>query len=147
MTKIVAIGCDHAGFDLKVKIIEMLQSINYQIIDCGCHSNESVDYPDMVHPVGKMVNNSECSLGIVVCGSGNGVNMTVNKYQNVRSALCWTSEIASLARLHNDANILALPARYLTTEQGLEIVGTFIETEFEGGRHQNRVDKINKILP
>ena len=138
----IAIGGDHAGFELKSKVIKKLQENGYQVKDFGPYSNESCDYPDYVHPLAKEVEKGEFKFGIVICGSGNGVNMVANKYQGIRSGLCWNSELAEMTRLHNDANILAVPARYITEEVGLEIVSTFLETEFEGGRHQRRVDKI-----
>ena len=114
----------------------------YELEDFGCYSEESIDYPDYGHPVAKKVESSEGILGIIICGSGNGINMTANKHQGVRSALCWTSEIALLAREHNDANILALPARYLTIDEALKIVDVFFSAKFEGGRHARRVSKI-----
>ena len=117
----------------------------YSVKDFGCNSNESVDYPDFAHPVARMVEENDSTLGILICGSGNGINMTANKHQGVRSALCWLPEIAELARLHNNANRLVLPARFLTTEEAFKIVDTFFSKDFEGGRHQNRVDKIGCI--
>lgn len=138
----IAIGCDHAGFTLKTKIINHLQSKGFTLDDKGCYSEESIDYADYAHPVASQVENNPGSLGILLCGSGNGINMTANKHQGVRSALCWTPEIAKLAREHNDANILTLPARFLTDEVALEIVDIFFATEFEGGRHQKRIEKI-----
>ena len=142
MKNYIPIGADHAGFDLKKTIIEFLSNKGFELEDFGCYSEESIDYPDYGHPVAEQVEARENVLGIVICGSGNGINMTVNKHQGVRSALCWKSEIAKLAREHNNANILALPARYLTTEEALEIVDVFFTTEFEGGRHERRVNKI-----
>jgi ribose 5-phosphate isomerase B len=138
----IAIGSDHAGFTLKTKIINHLQSKGFTLDDKGCYSEESIDYADYAHPVASQVENNPGSLGILLCGSGNGINMTANKHQGVRSALCWTPEIAKLAREHNDANILTLPARFLTDEVALEIVDIFFATEFEGGRHQKRIEKI-----
>ena len=138
----IAIGGDHAGFNLKSKVIKKLEENGYQVKDFGPYSSQSCDYPDYVHPLAKEVEKGEFKFGIVICGSGNGVNMVANKYQGIRSGLCWNSELAEMTRLHNDANILAVPARYITEELGLEIVSTFLETEFEGGRHQRRVDKI-----
>ena len=138
----IAIGSDHAGFTLKTKIINHLQSKGFTLDDKGCYSEESIDYADYAHPVASQVENNPGSLGILLCGSGNGINMTANKHQGVRSALCWTPEIAKLAREHNDANILTLPARFLTEEVALEIVDIFFATEFEGGRHQKRIEKI-----
>lgn len=142
MKKYIPIGADHAGFELKNSIIEFLSNKGFELEDFGCYSEESIDYPDYGHPVASQVEERENVLGIVICGSGNGINMTANKHQGVRSALCWKAEIAKLAREHNDANILALPARYLTTEEALEIVDVFFTTEFEGGRHERRVNKI-----
>tara|TARA_B100000674_G_scaffold104243_1_gene76301 strand:- start:9334 stop:9765 length:432 start_codon:yes stop_codon:yes gene_type:complete len=138
----IAIGGDHAGFNLKSKVIKKLEENGYQVKDFGPYSSQSCDYPDYVHPLAKEVEKGEFKFGIVICGSGNGVNMVANKYQGIRSGLCWNSELAEMTRLHNDANILAVPARYITEELGLEIVSAFLETEFEGGRHQRRVDKI-----
>ena len=140
--KILPIGCDHAGFDLKNEIIKHLSQKGYEIKDYGCPDKESIDYPDYGHPVASYVESNDNVLGIVICGSGNGINMTVNKHQGVRYALCWSKEIAELSRLHNDANIIALPARFLTTKEAIEMVDVFLTTEFEGGRHQRRVDKI-----
>lgn len=143
MNSIVPIGCDHAGYELKLAIIDLLESKGYKVMDVGCDSTESIDYPDYGHPVAEFVENNSDTLGIVICGSGNGINMTVNKHQGVRSALCWEVEIAELARQHNNANVLALPARFITEEKGLEMVTAFFNTEFEGGRHARRVDKIS----
>lgn len=142
MKKYIPIGADHAGFELKKILIELLTEKGYEIEDLGCHSEKSIDYPDFGHPVAEKVQSNNDVLGILICGSGNGINMTANKHQGVRSALCWKKEIAQLAREHNDANILALPARFLSIEAAKEIVLTFLTTEFEGGRHQRRVDKI-----
>lgn len=143
MKKVVPIGCDHAGFELKQKVMKHLVDKGYEIKDVGCYSSESVDYPDFGHPVAEYVEQNEGSLGIVICGSGNGINMTVNKHQQIRSALCWTVEIAELARLHNNANIIALPARFISEELGIEMVDVFFNTAFEGGRHERRVNKIS----
>lgn len=141
--KIVPIGADHAGFILKGKVINLLESLGYEVKDFGCFSEESIDYPDYAHPVADLVENNKGMLGILICGSGNGINMTANKHTGIRSALCWDVEIAALARQHNDANIVALPARFISSELALEIVQTFLGTEFEGGRHQRRIDKIS----
>lgn len=138
----IAIGSDHAGFPLKQVLIQHLKSKNIEVKDFGPTNEDSVDYPDFGHPVAKDVEDKNSDLGIVICGSGNGINMTVNKHKNIRSALSWTPEIASLARQHNDANVLALPARFISEKLGLEIVDAFVDNEFEGGRHQRRVDKI-----
>lgn len=142
MSQIIPIGSDHAGFELKSKLIEYLTQKGYEMKDFGCHSSESVDYPDFGHPVAEFVENNKGLKGIVICGSGNGINMTVNKHQGIRSALCWNNEIAKLARLHNDANIIALPARFIDESLAKQMVDTFFNTDFEGGRHQRRVDKI-----
>jgi len=142
MKKYIPIGADHAGFELKNVLIELLTEKGYEMEDFGCYSEESIDYPDFGHPVAYKVEGDDAILGILICGSGNGINMTANKHQGVRSALCWNKEIAQLAREHNNANIVTLPARYLTIEEAKEIVLTFISTDFEGGRHQRRVDKI-----
>lgn len=142
MKKIIPIGADHAGFELKAAIIDHLAVAGYTLKDVGCYSEESIDYPDFGHPVAEMVEQNEGMLGILICGSGNGINMTANKHQGVRSALCWKNELAELARLHNNANIIALPARFISTEEALEMVDTFLTTNFEGGRHERRVEKI-----
>ena len=138
----LAIGNDHAGSDLKKKIVNLLKDQNIEVINYGTDQNESVDYPDFVHPVGRSIQENKVDLAIVICGSGNGVNMVVNKYSKVRSALCWNTELAGLARSHNNANILAIPARFVSEEVAIEMVNTFLTTPFEGGRHQNRVEKI-----
>ena len=142
MGKLIPIGCDHAGYDLKLKVIELLKQLGHEVKDYGCHSTESIDYPDFAHPVANHVEENEGSIGVLMCGSGNGINMTANKHQGVRSALCWSKEIAELARQHNNANILTLPARFLPEEEALEIVKAFFSTDFEGGRHEKRVNKI-----
>jgi ribose 5-phosphate isomerase B len=142
MSQIIPIGSDHAGFELKSKLIEYLTEKGYEIKDFGCNSTESIDYPDYGHPVAEFVENNKGNKGIVICGSGNGINMTVNKHQGVRSALCWNNEIAKLARLHNDANMIALPARFIDETLAKQMVDTFFNTNFEGGRHQRRVEKI-----
>jgi len=139
----VAIGNDHAGTEYKNTIVEFLKNEGYEVLNFGTNTNESVDYPDFIHPVAKSVNNDEVDFGIIICGSGNGANMTANKYQKVRSALCWNKEITSLAREHNNANILSIPARYTSEAQAVEMVKTFINTPFEGGRHERRVEKIS----
>jgi ribose 5-phosphate isomerase B len=139
----VAIGCDHAGFDYKDTIIRVLKKEGVEVIDKGTYSTDSVDYPDFVHPVADLVETGEVELGVLICGSGNGVSMSANKHKNIRAALCWKDEIASLARLHNDANIISIPARFVSAKLARQMVRTFISTEFEGGRHQRRVDKIS----
>lgn len=142
----IFIACDHAGFELKELVCKYLKINNIEFLDCGTDSNSSVDYPDFIHSVIRNFDqyNSE-KLGIIICGSGNGVNMTANKYKHIRSALCWNVEIAEMARLHNNANFMALPARYLNNDDAISIVESFINTNFEGGRHINRVSKINKL--
>lgn len=145
-SKIIAMGCDHAGFYLKQKIKDILLDRGYMIEDFGTYSDESVDYPDFAHAVAKVVNDGFFERGILICGSGNGVNMTANKYRFVRAALCWNSEIAYFARLHNDANILSIPARYIDDEVAIETVKVFLNTDFEGGRHIPRIEKISMIL-
>ena len=142
MKKVIPIGCDHAGFELKMILIDHLQEKGYELKDFGCYSEESIDYPDFGHPVASMVESNEGTLGILICGSGNGINMTANKHQGVRSALCWKKEIAELARAHNNANIIALPARFISTQEAVEIIDAFFTTPFEGGRHERRVNKI-----
>ncbi|WP_341199991.1 ribose 5-phosphate isomerase B [Croceibacter atlanticus] len=138
----IAIGNDHAGTFYKNTIVEYLKSENIEVINYGTNSEDSVDYPDFVHPVAADVESNRVNLGIIICGSGNGASMTANKHQGVRSALCWTKEITKLSREHNDANILSIPARFTSVQQALEMVKVFLNTEFEGGRHQTRVDKI-----
>jgi ribose 5-phosphate isomerase B len=139
----IAIGCDHAGVEVKSAIIELLEGKGHSMIDKGPFSTESVDYPDYGHQVAEAVEFKEADLGVVICGSGNGINMTVNKHQGIRGALCWLPEIASLARQHNDANIIAIPARFLSQEEINTIIIAFFEAEFEGGRHGRRVNKIS----
>lgn len=140
----IAIGNDHAGTEYKFEIIKLLEARGITVTNYGTNEDTSVDYPDFVHPVAKDVDAKKVDFGILVCGSGNGVSMTANKYTNVRAGLCWTKEITELTRLHNNANILSIPARYTSIPQALGMVETFLDTEFEGGRHQNRVDKIAK---
>ncbi|MDT0642704.1 ribose 5-phosphate isomerase B [Zunongwangia sp. F363] len=138
----IAIGNDHAGTTYKQKVVEYLENKGIKVINHGTNSEDSVDYPDFVHPVAKDVADKNVDLGIIICGSGNGANMTANKHAEIRSALCWTSEIAELARSHNNANILSIPARFVSVHQAVDMVDTFLNTEFEGGRHQKRIDKI-----
>ena len=138
----IPIGADHAGFELKEKVKTFLSMKGIEVKDFGCYSNDSIDYPDYGHPVAEMVENNPGMIGILICGSGNGINMTANKHQGIRSALCWNNEIAELARLHNDANIIALPARFISYEEAFEMIDIFLNTPFEGGRHQNRINKI-----
>ncbi|WP_314205004.1 ribose 5-phosphate isomerase B [Capnocytophaga bilenii] len=138
----IAIGNDHAGVETKNAIVAYLKSRNIQVENFGTDSNDSVDYPDFGHAVGTAVASGEATLGIVICGSGNGIAMTVNKHAGVRCAVCWTKEIAALARAHNDANVISIPARFTAVPQAVEMVATFLDTPFEGGRHQRRVEKI-----
>lgn len=140
----IAIGSDHAGFLLKEKLKIYLQSKKIEVNDCGCYSEERADYPDFAHAVATSVTNKEVDFGILMCGSGNGINMAANKHKEIRSALCWMPEIAQLARLHNDANILVLPARYISEEEAKKCVDIFLSTAFEGGRHADRVKKISE---
>lgn len=142
-SKIIPIGADHAGFQLKETLKKYLSSKGYEVNDVGCFSEESIDYPDFAHPVAEMVEQNDGMLGILICGSGNGISMSANKHQGIRSALCWKTEVAELARLHNDANILTLPARFISEKEAIEMVDVFFSTAFEGGRHQKRVDKIS----
>lgn len=140
---ILAIGADHAGFSLKEKLKKYLLEQGHEVKDFGANSEQSVDYPDFAHPVSNAVENKEVDFGLLMCGSGNGINMTANKHAGIRSALCWTPEIAKLARQHNDANILTLPARFIEEAEAKKCVDIFLATPFEGGRHQGRVNKIN----
>lgn len=139
---IIPMASDHAGFELKEYLREKLTEKGYQIKDMGTYSADSVDYPDMIHPLAKEINAGNYEFGIIMCGSANGVSMVANKYQNVRCALCWQEEIAQLAKQHNNANIISLPARFISKEKALSIVDAYLNTEFEGGRHQKRVEKI-----
>jgi ribose 5-phosphate isomerase B len=142
----LALGSDHAGFKLKEEIIRYLVSNEIQFHDFGTYSDESTDYPIFAHAVAHAVNNGSFARGVVICGSGNGVNMTANKYPEVRAALCWNAEIARLARLHNDANILSLPGRFIESGEAIRALNAFLETDFEGGRHAARVKKISPNL-
>jgi ribose 5-phosphate isomerase B len=139
----ISIGNDHAGPQLKAEIVKMLREQGHDVINFGTDTTDSVDYPDHAHAVMQSLTTGETELSILICGTGNGICMTANKYSGVRAALCWRPEIAILARQHNDANVLCLPARFLEIEDALNIVEVFLETEFEGGRHQNRINKIN----
>lgn len=141
--KKIAIVSDHAGYFLKEKILSYLIKEKHDVKDLGCTSEEPVDYPDFGHPLANTVSAGEYEIGISVCGTGNGINMTVNKHPGIRSALCWNEEISRLARAHNDANICALPGRFISESEAYLIVKTFINTSFEGGRHQRRIDKIS----
>ena len=140
--KIVGIGGDHAGFHLKEKLINWLEGAGYEVQDFGTNSEDSVDYPDYIHPLAHALEEKKFEKGILICGSGNGVAITANKHADVRAALCWNNEIAELARQHNDANAIAIPARFVSEELAFQMVKTFLNTEFEGGRHQRRVQKI-----
>ncbi len=141
--KTIVISCDHAGFDLKERVKQVLMQKGITVKDFGPDSAERVDYPDMIHPLAKAIDNGSYEMGIIICGSGNGVAMTANKYPNVRAGISWNVEIAELCRLHNDANVLSLPARFISEELALECINKFISTEFEGGRHATRVNKIS----
>lgn len=138
----ISIGNDHAGTDYKFAIVKHLKAKGFTVTNYGTDSNDSVDYPDFVHPVAIDVNDNKVDFGILICGSANGVAMTANKYQNVRAGICWMNEITELTRQHNNANIICIPARYTAIPQAIKMVDTFLETKFEGGRHQKRVDKI-----
>ncbi|MCF4100628.1 ribose 5-phosphate isomerase B [Gillisia sp. M10.2A] len=138
----ISIGNDHAGTEYKYAVVAYLESKGIVVTNYGTNSEDSVDYPDFVHPVATDVENKKVDLGIIICGSGNGASMTANKHQGVRCALCWSNEIAKLARQHNDANILSIPARFVSQTQAIDMVETFLSTAFEGGRHQTRVNKI-----
>jgi len=145
-SKELLISSDHGGFELKTFLIEKLHNEGIRVKDFGTYSEESVDYPDFMHPIAKIVNDGENKTAIIICGSGNGAQMTANKYENVRAALCWNSELAKLARLHNDANILSLPGRFIDFEEAWKTVQLFLNTEFEGGRHIRRVNKISEKI-
>ncbi len=139
----IAIGADHAGFEYKQQIIDWLQHSSLLVKDFGTNSLSSVDYPDFAHPVASIVEQQEAAFGILLCGSANGVAITANKHQKVRAGLCWNIEVAKLVRQHNDANIICIPARFVTLELAIDMINIFMQTNFEGGRHQNRIDKIN----
>ena len=147
MYKKISLGSDHAGFELKQHIKEYLQSITdyrIELNDWGCYTEDRVDYPDFAHKVAGDITEGKSDLGILVCGSGNGISMAANKWEDIRCALCWNSEITEMARLHNDANILSLPGRYISKEEAIKCVDIFLKTEFEGGRHSDRIAKIRK---
>ena len=143
LTRPIAIGCDHAGLDYKAPIVQYLNALGYQVKDFGTYEPGSVDFPDYAHPTALDVESGESAFGILICGSANGVAITANKHQGVRAAICWQTEIARLARQHNNANIICIPARFVSIEVAKEMVTLFIETKFEGGRHENRVKKIS----
>lgn len=142
----IPIACDHGGFEMKEFLKKELEKLGYRIKDMGTYSEESVDYPDFIHPLAKAVNDGAYELGIILCGSGNGAQMTANKYPHIRAALCWSKEQAHLSREHNNANIISLPGRFIEQEQALEMTLEFINTSFGGGRHQRRVEKISKTI-
>lgn len=142
MSNTIAIGGDHAGFEYKEKLVEMLSKAGFEVQDFGPYSDASVDYPDFVHPLCEAIEEGKMNKGIVLCGSGNGVAMTANKHQKIRAALCWNEELAALSRQHNNANVLAIPARFVAFDLVKNIVDRFLSTEFEGGRHETRVSKI-----
>ena len=139
----IALACDHAGFIHKEKTKEYLESLKYNVADFGCYSEESVDYPDYAHQLANSIKKNDSNLGIQFCGTGNGINMSANKHQEIRAALCWNTHIAEQARLHNNANVLTMPARHLSWIEVKDIIDIFLKTEFEGGRHQKRVNKIH----
>ena len=141
----IAIGCDHAGFDYKTSIISWLKENGKEVKDFGLYKNESVDYPDYAHPLAEAVENKMASFGILLCGSANGVCMTANKHQGIRAALCWQLEIAKLARQHNNANVICIPARFVALPYAKDMISIFMETAFEGGRHAKRVEKISSL--
>ena len=143
LSKPICIGCDHAGFEYKTAIVQWLNKKGYQVNDLGPYSADSVDYPDFAHPVATTVEKGESAFGILLCGSANGVAMTANKHANIRAGLCWISDVAKLVRLHNDANIICIPARFVAVQQAIEMVDIFMNTAFEGGRHATRVGKIS----
>ena len=145
MSQIIPIASDHGGYEMKCFLIEKLLESGYEVKDFGTYGTESVDYPDMIHPLAKAIGKGEYPLGIILCGSGNGAQMTANKHSHVRAALCWNEEIAKLARQHNDANILALPGRFIPFDQAWRMVQLFLATPFEGGRHIRRVEKMEQF--
>ena len=138
----VAFASDHAGYELKQALMEYMKAKGYEPVDFGTHSTESCDYPDYAHPAAMAVEKGECAFGIAMCGTGNGISMTLNKHQGIRDALCWLPEIAALARQHNAANFISLPARFVSVDEAKKIVDAYLDTEFEGGRHLRRIEKI-----
>ena len=142
MKQIIGMAADHAGYLLKEELKPMLEEMGYEIKDFGTHSEEIMDYPDVAHPLANAVENGEVLFGVAICGSGNGISMTVNKHQGVRAALCWNPELGTLAKQHNNANIISLPARFISLDEAEKIVKAYINADFEGGRHQRRIDKI-----
>lgn len=141
-SKPIAVGADHAGFEYKTAIVTHLNKLGYQVADYGTYSENSVDYPDFAHPTAASVEKKETACGILICGSANGVAITANKHQEIRAALCWQKEVAELARKHNNANMICLPARFISLQNALDIIDTFLNTSFEGGRHEGRVNKM-----
>lgn len=139
----IAIGNDHAGTDYKFEIVKLLEKKGYKVLNFGTDSTESMDYPDTIHPVAKAVESGEADYGITLCGSGNGAQITANKHQGIRAALCWNNELVALSRQHNNANVLSIPARFVSLQQALNFVEIFLTTSFEGGRHQTRIEKIS----
>lgn len=140
--KVIGLACDHAAYELKEYLKTVLDSKGIKYKDFGCFSSESVDYPDFAHPLAEAVESGECYPGIAMCGTGNGISMTLNKHQGIRAALCWNEEIARLARQHNNANILSMPARFISKEEAVKIMEAFLSSDFEGGRHERRIKKI-----
>lgn len=140
--KVIGLACDHAAYELKEYLKTVLDSKGIEYKDFGCFSSESVDYPDFAHPLAEAVESGECYPGIAMCGTGNGISMTLNKHQGIRAALCWNEEIARLARQHNNANILSMPARFISKEEAVKIMEAFLSSDFEGGRHERRIKKI-----
>lgn len=141
--KPVALCSDHAGYGLKEIVKQELNKLGFEVMDFGTGSTESCDYPDYAHPAAKAIEDGVCAFGVAMCGTGNGIAMTLNKHCGIRAALCWEPELAALARGHNDANILVMPARFISEDKAIEIMKTYLNTEFEGGRHQRRIDKIS----
>lgn len=139
---IIAVGNDHAGTEYKFEIVKFLEELGHKVINFGTNTNDSMDYPDTIHPTAEAVETGQAEIGIILCGSGNGAQMTANKHKGVRAALCWNNELVELTRQHNDANVLTIPARFVSLQQALGFVKIFLSTEFEGGRHANRVNKI-----
>ncbi len=143
---VIAIASDHGGFEMKEYIKSNLEKSLFKVVDFGTDSDKSVDYPDFIHPLAKSINDGKYKIGIIMCGSGNGAQITANKYPNVRAGLCWNVEQARLTRMHNNANVLSIPGRFVSLDEGWKITEEFLRTDFEGGRHTKRVEKISKIL-
>ena len=142
MTQKIGIACDHAAYELKEFLVGYLSSKGFEVKDFGTHSEESCDYPDFAHALGEAIDNGDLERGVALCGSGEGISMTLNKHQSVRAALCWIPEIAKLSRQHNNSNVLCMPARFISNDEALEMLNIWLETKFEGGRHQRRLDKM-----